>query len=67
MIDEAQKAKWDNYAIHKAAVDSGLAQGLAQGSNQKAFKLCFFKKKKKLETIVCTYFGAFFIKLKNAI
>jgi hypothetical protein len=27
MIDEAQKAKWDNYAIHKAAVDSGLRQG----------------------------------------
>ena len=31
MIDEAQKAKWDNYAIHKAAIDSGLAQGLTQG------------------------------------
>ena len=27
MIDEAQKAKWDEYAIHKAAVDSGLRQG----------------------------------------
>ena len=27
MIDEAQKAKWDEYAIHKAAIDSGLRQG----------------------------------------
>ena len=34
MIDEAQKAKWDNYAIHKAAVDSGLRQGLQQGLRQ---------------------------------
>ena len=31
MIDEAQKAKWDEYAIHKAAIDSGLRQGLEQG------------------------------------
>lgn len=31
MIDEAQKAKWDEYAIHKAAIDSGLQQGLEQG------------------------------------
>ncbi len=23
MIDEAQKAKWDEYAIHKAAIDTG--------------------------------------------
>ena len=23
MIDEAQKAKWDNYAIKQAAIDSG--------------------------------------------
>ena len=52
MIDEAQKAKWDEYAIHKAAIDSGLqqgmekglkeglaqglAKGLAKGANQKA-------------------------------
>ena len=34
MIDEAQKAKWDNYAIHKAAIDSGLQQGLRQGLQQ---------------------------------
>ena len=34
MIDEAQKAKWDNYAIHKAAIDSGLRQGLQQGLQQ---------------------------------
>jgi predicted transposase/invertase (TIGR01784 family) len=34
MIDEAQKAKWDNYAIHKAAIDSGLQQGLEQGLEQ---------------------------------
>ena len=34
MIDEAQKAKWDEYAIHKAAVDSGLQQGLEQGLEQ---------------------------------
>ena len=31
MIDEAQKAKWDNYAIHKAAIDSGLQQGMEKG------------------------------------
>lgn len=34
MIDEAQKAKWDKYAIHKAAIDSGLQQGLEQGLEQ---------------------------------
>ena len=34
MIDEAQKAKWDEYAIHKAAIDSGLQQGLKQGLEQ---------------------------------
>ena len=26
MIDEAQKAKWDEYAIHKAAIDTGRNQ-----------------------------------------
>ncbi len=26
MIDEAQKAKWDEYAIHKAAIDTGRDQ-----------------------------------------
>ena len=31
MIDEAQKAKWDEYAIHKAAIDSGLQQGMEKG------------------------------------
>ncbi len=34
MIDEAQKAKWDNYAIKKAAIDSGLKQGMQQGLQQ---------------------------------
>ena len=34
MIDEAQQAKWDEYAIHKAAIDSGLRQGLQQGLRQ---------------------------------
>ena len=36
MIDEAQKAKWDEYAIHKAAIDTGLRQGRKEGRNQKA-------------------------------
>ena len=40
MIDQAQKAKWDEYAIHKAAIDTGLRQGrkegLEKGRNQKA-------------------------------
>ena len=35
MIDEAQKAKWDEYAIHKAAIDTGLRQGLEKGRNQR--------------------------------
>ena len=39
MIDEAQKAKWDNYAIHKAAVDSGLAQGRDQRNREIAKKM----------------------------
>ena len=26
MIDQAQKAKWDEYAIHKAAIDTGRNQ-----------------------------------------
>ena len=38
MIDEAQKAKWDNYAIKQAAIDSGMKQcmemGLQQGLQQ---------------------------------
>ena len=48
MIDEAQKAKWDNYAIHKAAIDSGLRQGLQQGLNvarQEMAKKMLLKKK----------------------
>ena len=36
MIDQAQKAKWDEYAIHKAAIDTGLRQGRKEGRNQKA-------------------------------
>ena len=39
MIDEAQKAKWDNYAIHKAAVDSGLRQGRIQKAREMAKKM----------------------------
>ena len=39
MIDEAQKAKWDNYAIHKAAVDSGLRQGRDQRNREIAKKM----------------------------
>ena len=39
MIDEAQKALWDNYAIHKAAVDSGLRQGRDQRSREIAKKM----------------------------
>ena len=35
MIDEAQKAKWDEYAIHKAAIDTGMRYG----SNQRARKI----------------------------
>ena len=35
MIDQAQKAKWDEYAIHKAAIDTGLRQGLEKGRNQR--------------------------------
>jgi hypothetical protein len=38
-IDEAQKAKWDNYAIHKAAIDSGLAQGSDQRARKIAKKM----------------------------
>ena len=65
MIDEAQKAKWDNYAIHKAAIDSGLqqgmekglkeglAQGLAKGANQKAREIAkkMLLKNKPIEEI----------------
>ena len=39
MIDEAQKAKWDNYAIHKAAVDSGLRQGRILKAREAAKKM----------------------------
>ena len=34
MIDEAQKAKWDNYAIKQAAIDSGMKQGMEMGLQQ---------------------------------
>ena len=39
MIDEAQKAKWDEYAIHKAAVDSGLRQGRILKAREVAKKM----------------------------
>ena len=39
MIDEAQKAKWDNYAIHKAAVDIGLRQGCILKAREAAKKM----------------------------
>ena len=39
MIDEAQKAKWDEYAIHKAAIDSGLQQGLNVARQEIAKKM----------------------------
>ena len=66
MIDEAQKAKWDEYAIHKAAIDSGLQQGLeqglekgleqglAKGADQKARKIAkkMLLKKKPVEEII---------------
>ena len=31
MIDEAQKAKWDAYAIEKFAIETGMQKGLEQG------------------------------------
>jgi predicted transposase/invertase (TIGR01784 family) len=53
MIDEAQKAKWDEYAIHKAAIDSGLQQGLEQGRNQRNREIAkkMLLKKKPIEEI----------------
>ena len=50
MIDEAQKAKWDNYAIHKAAVDSGLRQGRDQRSREIAKKMLL--KNEPIEEII---------------
>lgn len=49
MIDEAQKAKWDNYAIHKAAIDSGLTQGRDQRNREIAKKMLL--KNKPIEEI----------------
>ena len=49
MIDEAQKAKWDNYAIHKAAVDSGLRQGRILKAREIAKKMLL--KNKPIEEI----------------
>ena len=31
MVDEAQKAKWDNYAIRQYAIETGLQKGMEQG------------------------------------
>ena len=39
MIDEAQKAKWDNYAIKQAATDSGIRQGKDQAAREIAKKM----------------------------
>ena len=39
MIDQAQKAKWDEYAIHKAAIDTGLRQGRNQRNHEIAEKM----------------------------
>ena len=49
MIDEAQKAKWDEYAIHKAAVDSGLRQGRILKAREVAKKMLL--KNKPIEEI----------------
>ena len=49
MIDEAQKAKWDEYAIHKAAVDSGLRQGRILKAREIAKKMLL--KNKPIEEI----------------
>jgi predicted transposase/invertase (TIGR01784 family) len=49
MIDEAQKAKWDEYAIHKASVDTGLQQGRDQRSREIAKKMLL--KHKPIEEI----------------
>jgi predicted transposase/invertase (TIGR01784 family) len=50
MIDEAQKAKWDNYAIHKAAVDSGLRQGRILKAREMAEKMLL--KNEPIEKII---------------
>ena len=34
MIDEAQKAKWDAYAIREYAIETGLKEGLEKGLKQ---------------------------------
>ena len=54
MIDEAQKAKWDEYAIHKAAIDSGLQQGREQGRDQRNREIAkkMLLKKKPVEEII---------------
>ncbi|MBR3073595.1 MAG: hypothetical protein IKG78_17635, partial [Fibrobacter sp.] len=39
MIDEAQKAKWDEYAIHKAAIDTGMRYGRNQKAREMAKKM----------------------------
>ena len=49
MIDEAQKAKWDEYAIHKAAVDTGLRQGRNRKAREIAEKMLL--KNKPVEEI----------------
>ena len=36
MIDKAQKAKWDEYAIHKAAIDTGMRYGRNQKAREMA-------------------------------
>ena len=39
MIDKAQKAKWDEYAIHKAAIDTGMRYGRNQKAREIAEKM----------------------------
>ena len=38
MIDEAQKAKWDNYAIRQYAIETGLQKGMEKGMEQGMLK-----------------------------
>ena len=48
MIDEAQKAKWDNYAIKQAAIDSGIRQGVLLGRDQMAREIAKKMKVRKV-------------------
>lgn len=39
MIDEAQKAKWDAYAIEQFAIESGLKKGMEKAAREIAKKM----------------------------